>query len=60
MVDEQNMGWRVYNNVSIDTLYFSVFFGGSSEAFQARKDEVCCLSPVLFHAYTSASCLAPK
>ena len=40
VVDEQNMGWRVYNNVSIDTLYFSVFFGGSSAKFEASKDEV--------------------
>ena len=44
MVDQQNMGWRVYNNVSIDTLYFSVFYGGSSEEFQANKNEVCSLS----------------
>ena len=27
VVDQQNMGWRLYNNVTIDTLYFSVFFG---------------------------------
>lgn len=40
VVDKQDMGWRMYNNVSIDTLYFSVFFGGSSPSFQARKDEV--------------------
>lgn len=44
VVDQQNMGWRVYNNVSIDTLYFSVFYGGSSERFRAQKDEVCLLN----------------
>lgn len=40
VVDEQAMSWRQYNNVSIDTLYFSVFFGGSSPSFRAKKDEV--------------------
>ena len=40
VVDKHDMGWRVFNNVTIDTLYFSVFFGGSSPTFQARKDEV--------------------
>ena len=40
VVDKQDVAWRVYNNVSIDTLYFSVFFGGSSPSFQAAKDEV--------------------
>jgi hypothetical protein len=40
VVDKQDMGWRLYNNVSIDTLYFSVFFGGSSPSFRAKKDEV--------------------
>ena len=34
------MAWRRYNNVSIDTLYFSVFYGGSSDSFRAKKDEV--------------------
>jgi len=38
--DQQDMSWRRYNNVSIDTLYFSVFFGGSSPSFRAKKDEV--------------------
>lgn len=42
MVDKQDMSWRRYNNVSIDTLYFSVFFGGSSPSFRAKKDEVRC------------------
>ena len=46
VVDQQNMGWSLYNNVTIDTLYFSVFFGGSSETFQAKKDEV---SPLSFY-----------
>jgi hypothetical protein len=40
VLDKQDMAWRQYNNVSIDTLYFSVFFGGSSPSFMARKDEV--------------------
>eukprot|EP00892_Ulva_mutabilis_P008553 jgi/Ulvmu1/606/UM001_0614.1 len=39
VVDRQDMSWRRYNNVSIDTLYFSVFFGGSSPSFRAKKDE---------------------
>lgn len=39
VVDKQEMGWRRYNNVSIDTFYFSVFFGGSSPSFRAKKDE---------------------
>lgn len=42
VVDKQEMGWRRYNNVSIDTFYFSVFFGGSSPSFRAKKDEVHC------------------
>jgi hypothetical protein len=40
VLDKQDMSWRQYNNVSIDTLYFSVFFGGSSPSFMAKKDEV--------------------
>ena len=40
VVDKNDMEFRKYNNVSIDTLYFSVFFGGSSPSFQAKKDEV--------------------
>jgi hypothetical protein len=40
VLDKNNMGWRHFNNVSIDTLYFSVFFGGSSDSFRAKKDEV--------------------
>lgn len=44
VVDKQDMSWRRYNNVSIDTLYFSVFFGGSSPSFRAKKDEVRCPS----------------
>lgn len=40
VVDKMEMGWRRFNNVSIDTLYFSVFFGGSSPSFRAKKDEV--------------------
>ena len=43
VVEKFDMGWRQYNNVSIDTLYFSVFFGGSSPTFRAKKDEVCLL-----------------
>jgi hypothetical protein len=39
VVDKTEMAWRQYNNVTIDTLYFSVFFGGSSPSFQAKKDE---------------------
>lgn len=39
VVDKPGMLWRKYDNVSIDTLYFSNFFGGSSVAFQATKDE---------------------
>jgi hypothetical protein len=39
VVDKTDMAWRQFRNVTIDTLYFSVFFGGSSESFQARKDE---------------------
>jgi hypothetical protein len=39
VVDKSEMAWRQYNNVTIDTLYFSVFFGGSSPSFQAKKDE---------------------
>jgi hypothetical protein len=39
VVDKNEMAWRQYNNVTIDTLYFSVFFGGSSPTFQAKKDE---------------------
>jgi hypothetical protein len=39
VVDKTEMGWRQFNNVTIDTLYFSVFFGGSSPSFQAKKDE---------------------
>jgi hypothetical protein len=38
VVDKTEMAWRQYNNVTIDTLYFSVFFGGSSPSFQAKKD----------------------
>ena len=40
MNNYQNLGWRQFTNVSIDTLYFSVFYGGSSEMFMAHKDEV--------------------
>jgi hypothetical protein len=39
VVDKTDMAWRQFSNVTIDTLYFSVFFGGSSISFQARKDE---------------------
>lgn len=39
VVEKLEMGWRRFNNVSIDTLYFSVFFGGSSPSFRAKKDE---------------------
>jgi hypothetical protein len=35
--DKTEMAWRQYNNVTIDTLYFSVFFGGSSPSFQAKE-----------------------
>ena len=38
--DLRDLGWRQFANVSIDTLYFSVFFGGSTEEFMAHKDEV--------------------
>ena len=38
VVEKLEMGWRRFNNVSIDTLYFSVFFGGSSPSFRAKKD----------------------
>jgi hypothetical protein len=41
VVEKLDLGWRQFNNVSIDTLYFSVFFGGSSPEFKATKDEVC-------------------
>jgi hypothetical protein len=40
VLDRQDLAWRQYNNVSINTLYFSVFFGGSNPTFQASKDEV--------------------
>lgn len=43
VVDKNDMSWRQYTNVTIDTVYFSVFFGGSSETFQAKKDEVISL-----------------
>ena len=43
VVEHLDLGWRQFTNVSIDTLYFSVFFGGSSPTFQAKKDEVRCL-----------------
>lgn len=56
VVEKLEMGWRRFNNVSIDTLYFSVFFGGSSPSFRAKKDEVrlavprnCCNK--LFHSH---------
>lgn len=39
VVDATDMAWRQYTNVSIDTLYFSVFFGGSSRTFAPSKDE---------------------
>lgn len=40
VLDKHDLAFRQYNNVSIDTLYFSVFFGGSNPTFEARKDEV--------------------
>ena len=41
VVDRHDMRWRQFTNVSIDTLYLSTFFGGSSPDFRASKDEVC-------------------
>ena len=40
VVDMTNMVYRKYNNVSIDTLSFNSFFGGSSDSFRAKKTEV--------------------
>jgi hypothetical protein len=62
VVDKHDMGWRQYNNVSIDTLYFSVFYGGSSPSFQAKKDEVCpsaedTLVPLFFRLVDWGACL---
>jgi hypothetical protein len=34
-----DMAWRQFDNITIDLLYFSVFFGGSSPSFAARKNE---------------------
>ena len=39
--------WRRFTNVSIDTFYFSTFFGGSSTKFQATKDEHVYFSDIL-------------
>ena len=41
-LDRRDMLWRLYNNVTIDTLAFSVFFGGSLPTFAARQHEACC------------------
>ena len=40
VVDEGDIVWRQFSNVSIDTLAFSVFFGNAEPAYRARKDEV--------------------
>lgn len=47
VVDKRDMLWRKYTNVSIDTLYFSTFFGGSSPKFEASKDEVALFDDVV-------------
>jgi hypothetical protein len=39
VVDKTEMAWRQFNNVTIDTMYFSVFYGGSNPTFEAKKDE---------------------
>ena len=53
----QNLGWRQFSNVSIDTLYFSVFYGGSSEMFMAHKDEVISCSLLYADLVTLVLCL---
>ena len=40
VVDEREIVWRQYNNVTVDTLSFSVFFGSSVPAYKTRKNEV--------------------
>lgn len=39
VIQIDDLAWRQFSNVSIDTLYFSVFFGGSSRTFAPKKDE---------------------
>ena len=51
VVSRNNLGWRQFNNIGIDYLYFSVFFGGSSEQFAAHKDEVRILAALLHHVH---------
>jgi hypothetical protein len=40
VIEKLDLAWRQFTNVSIDQVYFSVFFGGSSPSFKASKDEV--------------------
>jgi len=39
VLDAQNIRFRDTSTFKIDTLYFSTFFGGSSEIWEAAKDE---------------------
>lgn len=40
VLEETNMLWRKYDNVTISSLFISTFFGGSDDTWASPQDQV--------------------
>lgn len=56
VLEETNMLWRKYDNITINALYISTFFGGSDDTWGSPQDQVLrtCQCPA-HHMRTSSA-----